>query len=438
MLKLLLYMLLIAWQWVLFWVVYGRVTATRPSIKAVCISLLITGLAMPVLNGYWVVLVLPFMFVQTYLSDRYQSLRLTYFYSIYTSFISLLLTNLVGLAFYLFLPDNIYNIKALQIIGIVALPLLLHWIALKAMHINFTVLGGDASYVQHDILRPANRILTVAFIIFLIVYSVETMKKSSVEVGSYTKYIFFIYIFMFFALLAFLGIQARNYLLQELKDAKAEQYEDSLPYYLEIERLYQELAGFRHDFSNIVLTLNKSIKTEDIALIKSVYNDVLAEAQTDIAHTKLNIEDLSNIPNPALKSVLSAKVLAAQQKNVTVILEVKESITDCYIDLLDYVRVISNLLDNAIEGAFNSKDRILRIALLYKDDLFVTHIENSANTETITINKMFSEGYSSKGAAHGHGLNNVQRILQKHLNTWCETSISDGWVIQTVISKKVN
>lgn len=243
---------------------------------------------------------------------------------------------------------------------------------------------------------------------------------------------------MFFALLAFLGIQARNYLIQEIKDAKAEQYENSLPYYLEIEQLYRELAGFRHDFTNILLSLEESIKTEDIALIKSVYSDVLSETQVGINRTKLNVADLSNVLNPALKSVISAKVLAAQQKNILVTLEVKENIENCYIDLLDYIRIVSNLLDNAIEGAIVTKKRLLRIALFYKDDLFFTHIENSANTKNMTIDRMFSNGFSSKGTSHGHGLNNVQRILQKYPNNWIETTINNGQIIQTIIIKKVS
>ncbi|MCT3288662.1 GHKL domain-containing protein [Lactiplantibacillus pentosus] len=434
----LLYILLICWQWVLIWTIHRQVTKIRLNLKTVGISILLTVLVTPILNGLWIITILPFMLIHTYLHDRYQPFRLIYFYSIYTSFISLLLTNLIGLSFYLFLPAKVYAIKEIQVIGIVILPILIHWLTLKIMHINFTVLKEDVEYIRHDILLPANRILTIEFLIFLVVYTIETVKNATESLEMYTAYIFFVYIFMFFALLAFLGIQARNYLIQEIKDAKAEQYENSLPYYLEIEQLYRELAGFRHDFTNILLSLEESIKTEDIALIKSVYSDVLSEAQVGINRTKLNVADLSNVLNPALKSVISAKVLAAQQKNILVTLEVKENIENCYIDLLDYIRIVSNLLDNAIEGAIVTKKRLLRIALFYKDDLFFTHIENSANTKNMTIDRMFSNGFSSKGTSHGHGLNNVQRILQKYPNNWIETTINNGQIIQTIIIKKVS
>ncbi|MCI2032885.1 MAG: GHKL domain-containing protein [Lactobacillus sp.] len=381
-------------------------------------------------------IIFPFMLVQTYLHDRFQNLRLTYFYSIYTAFISLLLTNLIGLAFYLFLPEKFNALKGIQVIGIVLLPILIHWVTIKVMRINFNILKIDAKYVRNNIIGPANKILTIEFIAFLFVYFMETYRDVTEAVADYTKYIFFIYIFMFFALLAFLGIQARNYLLQELQNAKTEQYENSLPYYLEIERLYKELAGFRHDFANILLSLNESIKSGDIELVKSVYQNVLSQTQVNVAQTKLEVTDLANVSNPALKSVISAKVLAAQQQHIHVTLEVKETIANCYIDLLDYVRIVSNLLDNAIDGASVSADAFLRIALFYQDDLFFTHIENSANTENITIANMYSNGYSSKGHAHGHGLNNVQRILQKHPNAWIETAIKEQKVVQTVIIKR--
>ncbi|EIN6611972.1 sensor histidine kinase, partial [Listeria monocytogenes] len=201
--------------------------------------------------------------------------------------------------------------------------------------------------------------------------------------------------------------------------------------------LYRELAGFRHDFVNIMITLDESINTGNIKEVRAIYDEILSETKKDINRTKFDTAELMNISNPAVKSVLSAKALFSKQKNVQIELEIKQEISLYYIDILDYIRIISNLLDNAIEAAELAKEKKVIIAIFYRDDLLFTRIENTRDSSKITIDKMFTFNYSTKGNNRGKGLSNVQDILQKYNNAWIETKITEAQIIQTIITKKV-
>lgn len=425
-------------QWVLIWFVNSQVTKMCPRICDVGISLLVSAIGAVVLGSEWVVVVLPFLLICGYLRNRELSWHLIYFYGAYTTFISLLLLNLTSLLLYLLVPGKIYHHKVILMLMTIVIPILFHLIVTNVMKIDFATLTVSSDFVEEQILRPTNIFLSIGFFVFLVMYYIEQILNSYETVNEYTKYIFFVYFFLLFSLLAFLALQVRSFIQQEIQNVKTENYEQALPYYLEIERLYRELSGFRHDFANMMITFDESIKTEDISNIKTVYEEILKEAAIDLKNTKFEVAELSNIGNTAVKSVLSAKVLSAQHKNIEVSLEIKEPISRFYIDTLDYVRVISNLIDNAIEGAELAEKKSMNIAIFLKDKLLFTRIENTRVKNNLTTDKMFALNYSTKGTGRGRGLNNVQRILQKYSNTWTETKINDDKVVQIIIIKEIN
>ncbi len=57
---------------------------------------------------------------------------------------------------------------------------------------------------------------------------------------------------------------------------------------------------------------------------------------------------LSHIENPAVKSVLSAKLLEAQNKGIGISVEIDEPVRDLFIGFLDFITFLSILCDNAL------------------------------------------------------------------------------------------
>ena len=53
-------------------------------------------------------------------------------------------------------------------------------------------------------------------------------------------------------------------------------------YTIQLEQFYNNLNSFRHDYLNILVSLEEGIRTEDIEMIKGVYHRVITVSYTHL------------------------------------------------------------------------------------------------------------------------------------------------------------
>ena len=147
---------------------------------------------------------------------------------------------------------------------------------------------------------------------------------------------------------------------------------------------------------------------------------------------KFDLAKLSRLEDNAVKSVLSAKLLEAQNKGISISVEIEDAIHDFKIELLDFIRILSILLDNAIEGSLTSLRPRIAIALIQDEDVLVLIVENSTGQEKLLTDPLFEPGYSSKGEGRGIGLANVRRILEKYPKSQIRTRSANFLFSQTI------
>ncbi|MCC9839723.1 ATP-binding protein, partial [Streptococcus agalactiae] len=94
-----------------------------------------------------------------------------------------------------------------------------------------------------------------------------------------------------------------------------------------------------------------------------VYQSIFKESNTHFRHPKYNIDRLVNVDNPALKSLLAAKLSQAIDNHIMVSIEVPDSIKPQGMELIDFITIVSVLWDNAIEASLETDDP--KIAMSY-------------------------------------------------------------------------
>ncbi|MGB4626477.1 MAG: GHKL domain-containing protein, partial [Erysipelotrichaceae bacterium] len=387
---------------------------------------------------YWWLMNLPFFFIYECKKEERLPHSLVYFISVYSVFIPLLLTNLMTLFLYTlpkikFVNDNDFSWILWSVVG----SAVIHVGIVRITKIDFSVLKRTNQDIRNRIIIPSNIGLSLGFLFFLIPYSIERMSPKEDVFHGYTQYIFFIYIFLFISLLLFLSLQARNFLQREIQTIKEEQYSQLIAYTQEIEQLYRQIRGFRHDFGNVLSSLGESISEGNVEEIKQVYKEILVKANMDLNQSNYSIAELSNISNTAIKSVLSAKLMSAEQKGVQVSLEIKKPIVTFIIETLDYVRILSIILDNAIEAAEQSEEKQLKIALFVDNMQLITVVINSkVEDDDVAIDKMFNSDFSTKGTERGTGLYNVKKILEKYRIATIDTELGKKELKQTLIIRE--
>lgn len=185
-------------------------------------------------------------------------------------------------------------------------------------------------------------------------------------------------------------------------------------YQVEIHSLIQSVRSLRHDFANHIQVLNGLLKLGKQKEALDYSNLMREEA-------KVIYQLPSNAKNPALSVLSQTKSLKAQNHNIDIQFHISNSCFDS-IQSIDMVKILSNLIDNAID-ATSELPHDLRKIDVYCEDTNVEYILRVTNTgpviSTEEKEKLFIPGYSTKlknaeQKFRGQGLYIVKKIVETY------------------------
>lgn len=187
-------------------------------------------------------------------------------------------------------------------------------------------------------------------------------------------------------------------------------------HYTEVENMYRQMRGWRHDYRNHIQIMKAYAATGDMAAIQTY----LDELETDLT----TVEPVVKTGNPMADAILNSKISLAKSRNVPVK-------ADVYIPLalktseLDLCVIIGNLFDNAIEAslALPEEKRLIRIYMDMKNtQLYMSMTNFTAAKKQIKRNGRFQ---STKGEGHGFGCIRIDTIIER-LDGYINRNSEDG------------
>ena len=294
----------------------------------------------------------------------------------------------------------------------------------------------ELTYFDKDYMYPFLKKVIVAFFglhILLFISDIVSTTHHLNSFGSILSTIVFICLLLIFFAMNSHKVQIEKEIA--LKQKKFEQ-KHLQTYTDEIVELYNEIRGFRHDYAGMLVSMQMAIDSGDLQEINRVYNEVLVKANQKLRSEKYTYFDLNNIEDSALRSLIAQSIVYARKNDVEFTLEVKDIITRLSIDLLDLVRIMSILLNNAVEGAADSYLKQMEVAVIKMDFETVIVIQNSCKITMTPSEDLFALGFSTKGRNRGLGLNNVKEILDKYDNIILETEMEDNTFRQIIRFKR--
>ena len=311
--------------------------------------------------------------------------------------------------------------------------LLLTYFVIKKIIFYFHL---ELNYFDKDYLYSFFKKVIFAFFALQILLFISDIVSNYVHFNSFgsilATIVFICLLLIFFAMNA-KKVQVEREIA--LNQKKFEQ-EHLQTYTDEIVALYNEIRGFRHDYAGMLVSMQMAIDSKDLQEIDRIYNQVLVKANQKLRSDKYTYFDLNNIEDSALRSLIAQSIVYARNKDVEFTLEVKDIITRLSIDLLDLVRIMSVLLNNAVEGAAESYLKQMEVAVIKMDLETVIVIQNSCKITMTPSEDLFELGFSTKGRNRGIGLNNVKDILDKYENIILETEMEDSKFRQIIRFKR--
>ena len=188
------------------------------------------------------------------------------------------------------------------------------------------------------------------------------------------------------------------------RNIEAYQHELIETHYREVENMYRQIRGWRHDYRNHIQMMKVLAENGDMEGIK----EYLGKLDTDLN----TVDTVVKTGNAMADAILNSKISLAKANDIRV--EVDAHIpVKLRTSELDLCCIIGNLFDNAIEAslALPVEERLIRVYMVMKNtQLYISFTNFTAKKKMKKEGKVFR---TSKGEGHGFGLVRIDSIIEK-------------------------
>lgn len=193
---------------------------------------------------------------------------------------------------------------------------------------------------------------------------------------------------------------------------------------------YNDMRKFRHDYQNILLSIEGFIRSQAWPELTTYFQTLL---HSHSATNNQQFERLVFLENANLRQIIYAKLAAAQVSNVKVNLELTEAIKIDHPDQLKLSRMLGIILDNAIEEVASLGNAgSVTLAFIQESEATIILVVNDCRTQVEPLLILKKEGVSSRGEGRGFGLANLAD-LQLQSDILVNTEIVGGLFKQELI-----
>ena len=187
-------------------------------------------------------------------------------------------------------------------------------------------------------------------------------------------------------------------------------------HYREVENMYRQIRGWRHDYRNHIQMMKVLAANGDMDALKAY----LDELDTDLN----TVDTVVKTGNPMADAILNSKISLARSRNIPTQVDahipVKLKMSE-----LDLCCIIGNLFDNAMEAsmALPEEKRMIRVYMDMKGtQLYISFTNFTAAKKLSKVGRGFK---TSKGEGHGFGLVRIDAIVEK-LDGYLSRNSEDG------------
>lgn len=207
-------------------------------------------------------------------------------------------------------------------------------------------------------------------------------------------------------------------LFQKQIDKRIGEYQRELidTHYKEVDNMYRQIRGWRHDYRNHIQCMKVLAANGDMEGIKAY----LDELDTDLN----TVDTVIKTGNPMADAILNSKISLAKAKGIEVRADahipVKLKMSE-----LDLCCIIGNLFDNAIEASLDlpEEKRLIRVYMDMKNtQLYISFTNFTSGKKLSKSGGIFK---TTKGEGHGFGLIRIDSIVER-LEGYLSRNSEDG------------
>ena len=171
----------------------------------------------------------------------------------------------------------------------------------------------------------------------------------------------------------------------------------------EIQNMYRQVRGWRHDYRNHINNMKIQLSQENYDGLSDYLNELADDLDT--------VDTVIKTGNVMADAILNSKLNVAEKMNVQ--LNVKANVPEMLpMSDVELCSLLGNMLDNAVEacGTLPEEERFMRVYIgKLKGQLYLS-VQNSAGK----VRKEKGSYLSTKEGEHGYGLFRIDRVAKKY------------------------
>lgn len=263
---------------------------------------------------------------------------------------------------------------------------------------------GAVKFLQRAVIHGGDYILVLLLTtLYMVGYSFVYLWPMGLQV-----YVTVVFLLLFAAFSYYLITSKNSHLNDEqLLDAVVQ-------YNTLLSQRNRELHLFKHDYQNILLSLSAYIRKEDMVGLKNYFDH---EIKSQPVSESLGSPDaLRHLQSPALSGLIYAKYQDAARRHVELRLFILETIEVPPVSQMGAVRILGNLLDNAIDAATKT-DQLVQLTihqLTTGEQHFIVTNRIAADT-TVNLNQIRRNRFTTKPGHRGYGLSSIAQLSTSQL-----------------------
>jgi len=174
----------------------------------------------------------------------------------------------------------------------------------------------------------------------------------------------------------------------------------------EVENIYKQMRGWRHDYHNHIQLLKAHLAQGQFAEA----DEYLGKLDADLTQ----VDTILKTGNVMVDAILNSKISLAQSRDINV--NAKAIVPKVLqVQPVDLCVIIGNLLDNAIEACMKLSEpekRFIRVYIgVHKEMLYIS-VSNATGNEMKKVGKAYLT--TKNTASHGFGLVRIDKIAEKY------------------------
>ena len=167
--------------------------------------------------------------------------------------------------------------------------------------------------------------------------------------------------------------------------------------------LFESIYSLKHDLDKHLFAVKDMAERNDCKEIEKYISGI-------IEHSAESVQKVIFTDNDIFNAIINTKLAICKQKKITTTVSIDNEAVSCLQNECITV-IFGNLLDNAIEAAEKTTERVLSLVVTLKREYVSVYVENSFNQEYSDITL---ETTKKNKTAHGFGTKNVRRVVEEY------------------------